>query len=73
MKIFRVPSKGLSAKIDTQSFPTLEVFNWLQKQGNISTNEMYNIFNMGIGYTIIVDKRCSNNINNVTCNGYNCI
>ena len=53
----RALPKGLSAKIDTQSFPTLEVFNWLQKQGNISTNEMYNIFNMGIGYTIIVDKK----------------
>ena len=53
----RALPKGLSAKIDTQSFPTLEVFNWLQKQGNISTKEMYNIFNMGIGYTIIVDKK----------------
>ena len=53
----RALPKGLSAKIDTQSFPTLEVFDWLQKQGNISTNEMYNIFNMGIGYTIIVDKK----------------
>ncbi|PCX03612.1 AIR synthase-related protein, partial [Listeria monocytogenes] len=39
------------------SFPTQEVFNWLQRQGNISTDEMYNIFNMGIGYTVIVDKK----------------
>ena len=53
----RALPKGLSAKIDTQSFPTLEVFDWLQKQGNISTNEMYNIFNMGIGYIVIVDKK----------------
>lgn len=53
----RALPKGLSARIDTTSFPTQEVFNWLQRQGNISTDEMYNIFNMGIGYTVIVDKK----------------
>lgn len=53
----RALPKGLSARIDTTSFPTLDAFNWLQQQGNISTDEMYNIFNMGIGYTVIVDKK----------------
>ncbi|PTH43502.1 phosphoribosylformylglycinamidine cyclo-ligase [Staphylococcus capitis] len=53
----RALPKGLSARIDTTSFPTLDVFNWLQQQGKISTDEMYNIFNMGIGYTVIVDKK----------------
>ncbi len=50
---------GYAARIDTTSFPTPKIFDWLQQQGNIDTNEMYNIFNMGIGYTVIVDeKRC---------------
>lgn len=48
--------KGLAAKIDTQSFPTPKVFEWLQQQANIETSEMYNVFNMGIGYTVIVNK-----------------
>ncbi|MGW9856474.1 phosphoribosylformylglycinamidine cyclo-ligase [Staphylococcus hominis] len=48
--------KGLAAKIDTQSFPTPKVFEWLQQQADIETSEMYNIFNMGIGYTVIVNK-----------------
>lgn len=48
--------KGLAAKIDTQSFPTPKVFEWLQQQADIETNEMYNVFNMGIGYTVIVNK-----------------
>ncbi|GGG87388.1 phosphoribosylformylglycinamidine cyclo-ligase [Staphylococcus pragensis] len=48
--------KGLAAKIDTQSFPTPKVFEWLQQQAQIETQEMYNVFNMGIGYTVIVDK-----------------
>ncbi|MDS3866974.1 phosphoribosylformylglycinamidine cyclo-ligase [Staphylococcus hominis] len=48
--------KGLAAKIDTQSFPAPKVFEWLQQQADIETNEMYNVFNMGIGYTVIVNK-----------------
>ncbi|CUC44797.1 TPA: phosphoribosylformylglycinamidine cyclo-ligase [Staphylococcus aureus] len=47
---------GYAARIDTTSFPTPKIFDWLQ-QGNIDTNEMYNIFNMGIGYTVIVDEK----------------
>lgn len=48
--------KGLAAKIDIQSFPTPKVFEWLQQQADIETSEMYNVFNMGIGYTVIVNK-----------------
>ena len=48
--------KGLAAKIDTQSFPTPKVFEWLQQQADIETSEMYNVFNMVIGYTVIVNK-----------------
>ncbi len=48
---------GYAARIDTTSFPTPKIFDWLQQQGNIDTNEMYNIFNMGIGYTVIVDEK----------------
>lgn len=48
--------KGLAAKIDTQSFPTPKVFEWLQQQADIETSEMYNVFNMGIGYIVIVNK-----------------
>ena len=47
---------GLSADIDANAFPTPAIFDWLQEQGNISTDEMYNIFNMGIGFTVIVDE-----------------
>lgn len=47
---------GLAAKIDTQSFPTPKVFEWLQQQADIETSEMYNVFNMGIGYTVIINK-----------------
>ncbi|WP_017637041.1 phosphoribosylformylglycinamidine cyclo-ligase [Staphylococcus sp. E463] len=48
--------EGLAADIDSHAFPTPAIFDWLQKEGNISTDEMYNIFNMGIGYTFIVNE-----------------
>lgn len=57
MKIFHALPAGYAARIDTTSFPTPKIFDWLQQQGNIDTNEMYNIFNMGIGYTVIVDEK----------------
>lgn len=31
----RALPKGLSTRIDTTSFPTLDVFNWLQQQGTL--------------------------------------
>jgi phosphoribosylformylglycinamidine cyclo-ligase len=37
--------------------PPLEIFKFLQKQGNISDSEMYKTFNMGMGFSIIVDKK----------------
>jgi phosphoribosylformylglycinamidine cyclo-ligase len=30
------------------------VFGFLQQHGNIETEEMYRVFNMGIGYVLIV-------------------
>lgn len=48
--------EGLAEDIDSHAFPTPAIFDWLQKEGNISTDEMYNIFNMGIGYTVIVNE-----------------
>lgn len=53
----RALPEGVTAKVDTTSFPTLPIFNWLQQQGEIETAEMYNVFNMGIGFTIIVEAQ----------------
>ena len=52
----RALPEDVTAEIDVQSFPTPAVFDWLQKEGNIETQEMYNIFNMGIGFTLVVDE-----------------
>jgi len=46
---------GLGAKIDV-NWNIPNIFNFLQEKGNIPREEMYSIFNMGIGMMVIVSK-----------------
>ena len=43
--------------IDPASWDTPDVFWWLMKNGPVHMQEMYRVFNMGIGITIIVDPQ----------------
>lgn len=47
------------AQIDTQSWQWPAIFQWLQKKGNIDTNEMYRTFNCGVGMVICVSPEKS--------------
>lgn len=44
----------VDAQIDTSAWPLPPVFAFLQQRGNISTSEMRRVFNMGIGYCVVV-------------------
>lgn len=44
----------LDAVLDVSSWPVLPVFNFLQEHGNVPDAEMRRVFNMGIGYCVIV-------------------
>ncbi len=50
----RALHKKVDAVIDRASWPMPPLFAFLQKHGGIDTEEMYRVFNMGIGYTLIV-------------------
>lgn len=52
--IIRSLPAGLGIKLDTQSWPQLPVFEWLQQTGGIEAGEMYRTFNCGIGYVLMV-------------------
>lgn len=52
----RILPEGLQAKIDTRKIDTPEIFKFLAKEGDIPNEDMYNVFNMGIGFMIIVDE-----------------
>jgi phosphoribosylaminoimidazole synthetase len=52
----RVLPENLSAVINVNSWQVPPLWKLIQEQGNISTEEMYRVFNMGIGMVAIVDK-----------------
>lgn len=45
---------GLYPEIDVTNIPRQKIFDLLQEKGSIDKMEMYNIFNMGIGFIFIV-------------------
>lgn len=53
----RMLKEGMGVKIDTLSFPKPAIFDFIQQKGNIETEEMYNVFNMGIGFVLAVDPK----------------
>ena len=52
--IDRVLPEGRRAKIDHSRWTVPPVFTWLQELGKIETEEMFRVFNMGIGMAMVV-------------------
>ena len=52
----RVLHEGQGLKIQEGSWEILPVFRLLEKYGGIPHREMFNIFNMGIGMVVVLDK-----------------
>ena len=50
----RVLPENTVAQIDAKSWELPKLFKWLQKAGNVETQEMYRTFNCGIGMVVIV-------------------
>jgi phosphoribosylaminoimidazole synthetase len=52
----RVLPEDLNAEIELGSWPVPQLWNVVQRKGNITMEEMYRVFNMGIGMVAIVAK-----------------
>ena len=52
----RILPEGLGVEIDSSQWEKPDIFNWLQDKGNLSNEDMYGTFNMGIGMALIVAK-----------------
>jgi phosphoribosylformylglycinamidine cyclo-ligase len=50
----RVLPKGLQAVLRKKAWPVPPIFGWLQKAGDVPTREMWDVFNMGIGFVAVV-------------------
>jgi phosphoribosylformylglycinamidine cyclo-ligase len=49
----RVLPQGLAARFDSQTWTVPPIFKLIQKRGNVDREEMYHVFNMGIGMVVI--------------------
>jgi len=61
----RILPKGVAAKVERGSWQLPPIFSLIQKQGNIDDEEMFRVFNMGLGMLIVcsasdVDELMSN-------------
>ena len=52
----RVLTENLDAEIRLPSWTPPPLWKLIQSEGHIATDEMYRVFNMGIGMVIIVDQ-----------------
>ena len=53
----RMLKEGQGVEIDIKSFPRPKIFDFIMKTGNINEKEMYNVFNMGVGFMLAVDEK----------------
>ncbi len=50
----RMFPEGLAARIEPATWPRPAIFDWLQRAGKVATEEMYRVFNCGIGMILVV-------------------
>ena len=53
----RVLPKTVNAEIDRNAWEVPTIFKFIQNQVTVDRDEMYRVFNMGIGFVVIVAKR----------------
>ncbi|MGL6008025.1 MAG: AIR synthase-related protein, partial [Culicoidibacterales bacterium] len=47
---------GFGATFDHNNWPKPAIFEYLQQLGSIDLDEMYHVYNMGIGFMLIIDS-----------------
>jgi len=64
----RILPKYLNVEIKKGSWPMLPIFPYIQKIGKMSEKEMYKVFNMGIGLTIVVSQKQQDEVRKILKN-----
>ena len=52
----RVLPMSVNAEIDRESWEVPTIFKFIERQGKVDHDEMYRVFNMGIGFVVILPK-----------------
>jgi phosphoribosylformylglycinamidine cyclo-ligase len=58
----RIIPDNCSAVIDPESWETPALFELIQARGDVSTSEMFDVFNMGIGFVLVTDQERASQI-----------
>ncbi|MCD8536334.1 MAG: phosphoribosylformylglycinamidine cyclo-ligase [Burkholderiaceae bacterium] len=58
----RILQPGLQAEIEASAWSMPALFKWLQQEGDIDAQEMYRVFNCGIGMVLVVDADVASKI-----------
>ncbi|MGH2632634.1 MAG: phosphoribosylformylglycinamidine cyclo-ligase [Tepidiformaceae bacterium] len=52
----RIIPAGVTAVFETNAWPVLPIFQLIEQRGEISAEEMYEVFNMGIGLVLMIAR-----------------
>ncbi len=52
----RMMPEGLATEIDLGTWPVLRIFEFLKEKGELADKDLYNVFNMGIGFVVAVPE-----------------
>jgi phosphoribosylformylglycinamidine cyclo-ligase len=55
----RVIPRGCNVVLKKSAWPVPPIFRFLQKKGPVAEREMFRVFNMGIGYVMVVDCKAA--------------
>lgn len=69
----RALPNGYRAVLEVKSWDWPEIFSWIQRTGNVPMDEMYRVFNCGIGYVVIVsEENVDDAITSIKNSGHQC-
>ena len=60
----RALADGLGADVDISTWPIPPLFKFIQESGRVEDQEMFRVFNMGVGMTIIVEPGLADDVLN---------
>ncbi|RME12839.1 MAG: phosphoribosylformylglycinamidine cyclo-ligase, partial [Aquificota bacterium] len=55
--LIRILPEGLRAVVEKGKIPVNPIFDWIGRLGNISSEEMFRTFNMGVGFMVVLEGK----------------
>ncbi len=55
--LIRILPDGTRAIVEEGKIPKNPIFDWVQKLGKIEKGEMFRVFNVGVGFVMVVDEK----------------